>query len=114
MTDINDLTFRQIKEIHTLAQQIQTQQPTSTAFELGKSYFIRTATYHVVGRLIAIYPEELVLEEASWVADSGRFHTALKTGELNEVEPFVNPCIVFRGGGIDATEWSHPLPGKQK
>ena len=86
----------------------------NTAFEIGKQYFIRTATYHSVGRLVKVFPNELVLENASWVADSGRFNNALKTGELNEVEPFVAPVIIARGGIIDATEWNHDLPTEVK
>jgi hypothetical protein len=68
----------------------------------------------VVGRLARITDSDLVLEDASWVADSGRFHNALRDGELNEVEPFERPVIVSRGGLIDGTEWIHPLPDAQK
>jgi len=85
-----------------------------SAFECGKQYFIRTATYHVVGRLDEIYQKELVLSSASWIADSGRFNAALRTGEFSEIEPFVNDVIVNRGGIIDATEWTHELPTKVK
>ena len=36
-------------------------QESKTAFVIGKKYFIRTATYHVVGQLDEIYTKELVL-----------------------------------------------------
>ena len=85
-----------------------------SAFELGKKYFIRTATYHVVGQLNEIYQKELVLTSASWIADSGRFNAALVSGIFEEIEPFVNDVIVSRGGIIDATEWTHELPSKVK
>ena len=85
-----------------------------SAFECGKQYFIRTATYHVVGRLNEIYKNELVLSSASWIADSGRFNAALQSGIFEEIEPFVNDVIVSRGGIIDATEWTHALPTKVK
>jgi len=85
-----------------------------SAFELGKKYFIRTATYHVVGQLNEIYTNELVLSSASWIADSGRFNAALTSGNFEEIEPFVNDVIVSRGGIIDATEWTHILPTKVK
>ena len=85
-----------------------------SAFELGKKYFIRTATYHVVGQLNEIYQKELVLTSASWIADSGRFNAALVSGIFEEIEPFVNDVIVSRGGMIDATEWTHELPYKVK
>jgi len=86
----------------------------NSAFELGKKYFIRTATYHVVGQLNEIYQKELVLTSASWIADSGRFNAALVSGNFEEIEPFVNDVIVSRGGIIDATEWTHELPSKVK
>ena len=85
-----------------------------SAFVIGNKYFIRTATYHVVGKLVNIYTNELVLSSASWIADSGRFNAALTNGNFEEVEPFVNDVIVSRGGIIDATEWTHELPSKVK
>jgi len=85
-----------------------------SAFEVGKKYFIRTATYHVVGLLTNVYCNELVLSNASWIADSGRFNAALNSGIFEEIEPFVNDVIVSRGGIIDATEWNHELPTKVK
>lgn len=83
-------------------------------WKLGTSYLIRTVTQYVVGRLVAVHEHELVLEHASWVADTGRFHDALQSGRLNEVEPFPAPVIVGRGAVVDATEWSHALPTAQK
>jgi len=85
-----------------------------SAFVIGNKYFIRTATYHVVGKLVNIYTNELVLSSASWIADSGRFNAALTNGKFEEIEPFVNDVIVSRGGIIDATEWTHELPSKVK
>jgi len=89
-------------------------QESKTAFVIGKKYFIRTATYHVVGLLTGVYKNELVLSNASWIADSGRFNAALISGNFEEIEPFVNDVIVSRGGIIDATEWTHELPSKVK
>ena len=80
---------------------------------VGEAYFIRTVTMHHVGRLVWVGPQELVLEGASWVADSGRFHDALMKGKLNEVEPFPLPVIIGRNAIVDATRWTHPLPTKQ-
>lgn len=85
-----------------------------TFWEIGKKYFVRTVTYHCVGELIEISDNELVFIRASWVADSGRWNDALKTGTLNEVEPFVMPVMVSRGCIVDATEWTHELPTVQK
>lgn len=82
-------------------------------FKIGKNYFIRTVTMHLVGKLTKVTDKELVLEDASWIADSGRFHNALKTGQFAEVEPFVSKeTIVGRGALIDATIFDHPLPDR--
>jgi len=81
---------------------------------VGNSYFIRTVTMHLIGNLIAINEKEMLLGNAVWIADSGRFHDALKTGKLNEVEPFVDQVIVNRASIVDATIWKHPVPTKQQ
>ena len=83
-------------------------------YKVGKSYFIRGVTYHYVGRLVEITEKELVLEDAAWVADSGRFATALKSGELSEVEPYPNKVIINRTAIMDASLWPHDLPRSQK
>ena len=77
---------------------------------IGRAYLIRTVTYFALGRLTHVGDKELVLEEASWVADTGRFGDALKTGRLLEVEPFPAELIVGRAAIVDATEWTHTLP----
>ena len=81
-----------------------------THLEIGKTYFVRTVTMHIVGKLTSINDSEFMFSPACWVADSGRFHKALSEGILKEYEPFVNPAIVGRGGLIDATEWTHKIP----
>lgn len=83
-------------------------------WEIGKLYFIRTVTMHIIGKLKAVGERELVLSNASWIADSGRFYDAIKTGKLNEVEPFLNDVILGRGAIVDATEWRHAEPKEQK
>lgn len=79
-------------------------------WEIGKKYFVRTVTYHLIGELIHVDKNELLFRDASWVASSGRFSNALVTGKLAEVEPFLDPVIMGRGGIIDASEWRHELP----
>ena len=79
-------------------------------YELGKSYFVRTVTMYVVGKLKSIHEGELVFEDSSWVADMGRFNEALVSGKFQESERFVNDAIVNRGAIVDATLWTHELP----
>jgi hypothetical protein len=98
--NIDDLTLGQIKQIQLMTGKSQ---DCESAFLVGEKYFIRTATYHVTGQIIKITPSELVLSDAAWIADSGRFSNALKTCSFLEVEPYHNPVIVSRLAIIDAT-----------
>ena len=82
-------------------------------FEGGEAYFIRTVTYHLVGRVKHVLRDFLILEEASWVADSGRFTQAIADGKLSEVEP-VGMAYVSLGAITDAFPWGHALPKGQK
>jgi len=84
------------------------------AWVVGEKYLIRTVTMIDVGILTYIDDHDLVLDKASWIADTDRFATALKTGALKEVEPFPGEAIVGRGAIVDAAIWLHDLPRTQK
>lgn len=86
---------------------------TELPFETGMSYFIRTVTYHLVGKVKNTIGKFLILEDASWIADSGRFSTAIKEGKLNEIEP-TGEAILNTDSITDAFPWNHKLPDKQK
>jgi hypothetical protein len=84
-------------------------------WQIGKAYSIRTVTMALHGILVAVYPTELVLEKAAWIADTGRFSNYTNGEDPNEVEPFPQgeQLIVGRQSIIDA----HVRPGcfnKQK
>jgi hypothetical protein len=87
--------------------------PGEFPFEIGEAYLIRTVTYHVLGRVKAIKGNFLVLEEASWVADSGRFGNAIQKGELSEIE-YVGKAIVGINAISDAYPWPHKMPKETK
>ena len=74
--------------------------------EIGKSYFIRTVTNYFTGRLIWVGDKEIVIEDAAWIADTGRFHQFMEGKPASEVEPFqkCSHVIVGRGSIIDMTE----------
>lgn len=80
---------------------------------IGKKFFFRTVTYHWVGRVIKRLGMILELEESAWVADSGRFMDAIKTGDLNEVEP-VGQSFLNLNTVTDFIPWKHSLPKDQK
>ena len=112
MLNIEELTVKQIKQIQSL---LKTPAPESGhPYQVGQNYFIRTVTHYYTGKLERVTAKELVLSSAAWIADTGRFHDALKTGKLNEVEPFEDEIIIGRGALIDVTRWKHELPRTQK
>ncbi len=80
---------------------------------LNTKLFIRTVTYHLVGEVKKIEDGFIQLENASWIADSGRFMNAIKDGTLNEVEP-VGKAFVSLGSIVDMFPWKHTLPTEQK
>jgi hypothetical protein len=82
-------------------------------FIVGKSYFFRTVTYHCTGRVKRSTKNFVELEDAAWIADSGRFMDAIKNGKLKEVEP-VGEQFVNIDSIVDAFPWAHDLPMTQK
>ncbi len=80
---------------------------------IGKKIFIRTVTMYHTGRIVEVDDRFIVLEDAAWVADTGRFSDALKTGELSEVEPVEGLVRVSLGAVVDIFEWNHDLPREQ-
>ena len=110
--NIEELTPRQIKDIFSRANGGGFVK--AHPFKVGENYLIRTVKMTLVGRLDAVHDAEFVLSSASWVADTGRFYDALKTGSLNEVEPLMDDVIVGRGSLTDATIWTNALPKEQK
>jgi hypothetical protein len=100
MVDIESLTLKELKEI---ARIVGTPTSPEHPWQIGKPYLIRTVTMIQTGRLIRVTPQELVLEDAAWIADTGRFSEALKSMSFGEVEPFPDgEVIVGRGSIVDA------------
>jgi len=110
--NIEDLTIGQAKELSQLLHGSSSEHP----FEVGKNYFIRTVTMIQIGKLVKVMDKELVLENAVWVADTGRFTQALADGTVSEVElfPAGGQVIIGRGSLIDACVWLKDIPKEQK
>jgi hypothetical protein len=114
--NVDEMTIGELKQIQALVNcgTAPTSQVKAHPYQVGKAYLIRTVTHYYTGRVVSVYAGELVLESAAWVADTGRYYDALKTGKLNEVEPITGPCIIGRGAIVDVNEWNHELPQVQK
>ena len=88
-------------------------------YEVGEAYFFRTVTYHTLGRVKKIVGDVLVLEEASWVADSGRLNEFVNDGKVYEssnceIEPIEVEMYLHTSAICDSFKWKHKLPNKVK
>lgn len=82
--------------------------------QVGSCYLIRTVTHYYTGRVKSVSFTDVVLGEAAWIPDTGRYHECLRTGTLAEVEPYPDEVIVAAGAIVDAAKWDHPLPREPK
>lgn len=108
--EVSDETYEKIKE-----QLGEESFSDINSFEdmVGEKFFFRTVTYHLTGRVKKVIGSILELENAAWIADSGRFMQAIKEGKLNEVEP-VGRAFINMQTVIDFFPWKHKLPESQK
>lgn len=81
-----------------------------TPIRVGNAVLIRSVTHYYTGRIVAVTRDEIVLVDAAWIADTGRFSEALRSGVFSEVEPYIGAVAVGRGAVCDVTDWTHPLP----
>lgn len=104
--NLNDLTLGQIKELQAIfsgANHVSSEKP--CPFEVGEKYLIRTVTFTLTGQVKSKVGDFIVLEQADWIADTGRFSLALEDQEkFSEVEPFKNDAIVAKTAIVDATK----------
>jgi|GEM_PF-1825287 len=121
--DLESLTIRELRELAALAKGLlggeacSAPNPPADPYLpwVGKAIFIRTVTHHFTGRLVAVYAGELVVEDAAWIADDGRFAQAMETGQFSEVEPYPNGRLVIgRGSIIDVFCYGKDTPRVQK
>ena len=91
--------------------------PDSEAYPyvIGEKYYVEQVTKYFTGRLVGITPNELILDQCAWIADTGRYAGAMASGNFNEVEPFPDGIvIVSRGANVIVRPWGLVLPRGQK
>ena len=71
-----------------------------TPYKIGQAYLFRTVTYSVSGIVQRITSQEIVVTNAAWIADTGRFANALKTSDFNEVEAAEDGEVILGRGAI--------------
>lgn len=120
MSKVETMTIGEAKERLAEAEElrgIMGSQPVSAGAVshpwVGKAVFVRSVTFHYIGRVVEVNGEELVLEDASWIAEGGRFTETLRDGltqKVIELEPYKDQVRLNRAAVIDWTLWGHELP----
>lgn len=82
--------------------------------KVGDAVIIRCVVYHYIGRVESITQDEVELSSASWLAESARWSETLKTGKVNEVEPYPDWVVIARQSIMDYAPWVHELPTEPK
>lgn len=104
MSKPTSITIDEVQYIRADSVQVRTIKPVLEGefqpFEIGAVYLIRTVTMIQVGRVVAASKQWVMLEDAAWVADTGRFADALKKWTFNEVEPFPDGLVGVSCGSI--------------
>lgn len=103
--NIDDLTIKQARELAAIFGNNSAQACDNSAWEIGQIYLIRTVTMIDTGRVVAVTQQEIILEDAAWIADTGRFSDAVAMAEFGEIEPFPDGRVILgRGSIIDAVK----------
>jgi hypothetical protein len=107
---ISDETFEKLKD-----QLLEEEKVDLNTYDdlIGKKWFFRTVTYHLVGKAVKRIGSFIQLEISSWVADSGRFMDFIKKGEVDEVEP-IGTVLINLNSVTDFAPWNHDLFTDQK
>ncbi len=108
--EISDESYEKIKD-QLLADELV---DISTLDDLvGQKLFIRTVTYHALGKVVKRMGAFIQLETATFVADSGKFSEAIKNGTLSEYE-YVGTMWVNLSSVVDFFPWKHELTKTSK
>lgn len=118
MTAPNSIKIDEVKYVRADEQSVKTFVPVLDGdfcpFEIGAIYLIRTVTMIDLGRVIAANHKWIVMEDAAWIADTGRFSDALESCEFGEIEPFPDGRVIIGAGSIiDAVKVSQTKRSKK-
>lgn len=82
---------------------------------IGKNVAVRGVTMIYTGRLVEVTAADLVLTDAAWIAETGRWTAFVARSDVKEVEPYPDDQRVWipRGTVCDVTELLGDLPRKQ-
>ena len=111
-----DLVLSGCSDNATTEKDIPTKNHHEELLQVGENYCFHTVTMIEIGRLVKVVGSTAVIEQASWVADTGRYHEFFRDGVISEVEPYpkgLQVCVNLEAL-IKYSKWTHDLPDKAK
>ena len=113
--NIDELTIGQAKQLAALLNKPADESASPYDPWIGKNIAIRGVTMIDVGKLVAVYPQELVIVDAAWIPETARWAQFLENGSYKECEPYPSGRVVIGRGAIcEVAEWTNSLPRTQK
>jgi hypothetical protein len=111
-----NITFDELKELLDVRSITNCSGSDRQPFEIGKNYIVRTVTMIYTGKLVEVWPAELVLVEAAWIPETDRYMQFVEKGSVKECEPYPanRRVIIGRGSITDAVVLESGLPRSQK
>ena len=73
-------------------------------YKVGSDYVIRTVTMIYLGQVKSEDSETITLEDCAWIPDTSRWSGFLEGKKPNEMEPYQNDVLIYKGAILDATE----------
>ena len=101
--DIDNLTIGEARKLAAMFAQPalpQVAEPDPAPYKIGQAYLFRTVTYSVSGVVARVTSQEIVVTDAAWIADTGRFAVALRTANFAEVEAAQDGEVILGRGAI--------------
>lgn len=80
----------------------------TSMLEIGKAYLFHTHLGIWLGKVSKVQPDEVMLDECSWIPDQGRMGASVRAGSLIEIE-FVGDGVIVPRNAIKVP-WRHALP----
>lgn len=78
--------------------------------KVGDKVLVHTVTFYWSGEIVQADKQTITLKEAAWIADTGRYSEAFRTGQFVEVEPVPGLVHLERANIVAIVEWAHELP----
>jgi len=111
--EVSEETLTKIKS--QFGEEIEPIELESLADLKGQKWFFRTVTNYMLGKVKKQVGKFLVLEKASWIADTKTFSDFIIDGISPNVEvELVGECLLNVDSIVDAFPWKHSLPTKSQ